>query len=297
MAGIDSDLTDITQKAEYTFYNPKAGLTYNLKPNQQLYASFAIGNREPVRNDFTDSSPNSRPTHETLRNLEAGYRGRTVLGMAGSREVSLDAELNYFLMDYKNQLVLTGEINDVGGYNRTNIKESYRQGIELAGALNLGTFATISSNVAYSKNRIKNFSEFIDDYDTGEQVENQFAESTIAFSPELVSTSRLEVEVLKGLRAAFIYKTVSQQYLDNTQNEKRIIPAYQIADVRLRYNIDFKKALKSLELGLLVNNVFNELYAANGYTYSYIYDATQITENFYYPQATRNFLVSVGLRF
>ncbi|MCC9165950.1 TonB-dependent receptor [Pontibacter harenae] len=295
--GFDNDLSNIEQDAAYTFFNPKAGLTYQFDLENQVYASYAIGNREPVRNDFTESTPASRPEHETLRNLEVGYRGRIALGNIGSLPLAAHTELNYFYMNYKNQLVLTGQINDVGGYTRTNIDNSYRQGVELAGALSLGGKATLSTNIAYSENKINGFEEFIDDYTTWEQVRNTYDKTTIAFSPDLVTTSRLEVEVLKGLSAAFIYKTVSQQYLDNTENEKRIIPAYQVGDLRLLYNVGFKNVLKGLELGLLVNNIFNEKYAANGYTYSYIYDSAQITENFYYPQATRNFLLSVGLKF
>ncbi|WP_242926766.1 TonB-dependent receptor [Pontibacter vulgaris] len=294
--GYDNDLESIEQDVDYTFLNPKAGIAYNLTPQQQLYASYAIGNREPVRDDFTESTPNSRPKHETLQNVEAGYRGTIGLGELAGKALGATIEANVYYMNYKNQLVVTGQINDVGAYTRKNIDKSSRQGVELSGALNLGSIAKLSSNLAYSQNKISNFSEFIDDYDTGEQVQNNYKESTIAFSPAFVSSNQLEVEVLKGLKAAFIYKTVSKQYLDNTQNESRIIPAYQVGDLRFRYNIGFKNLLKELELGLLVNNVFNEKYAANGYTYSYIY-GSQVTENFYYPQATRNFLLSVGLKF
>lgn len=294
--GFDNDGENITQEADYTFWNPKAGITYSLQPTHQLYTSFAVGNREPVRDDFTESSPTSRPKHETLRNIEAGYRGQFGLVQVAGQPLLADVELNYFYMDYKNQLVLTGQINDVGAYTRTNIDDSYRQGVELAGTLHLGEAASLSSNLAYSQNRINGFSEYIDDYGTGDQVQNTYNETTIAFSPDWVTTNQLEVQVLKGLRAAFIYKTVSQQYLDNTENDSRIIPAYQVGDLRFRYNIGFKNLLKELELGLLINNVFNEKYAANGYTYSYIY-GEQITENFYYPQATRNYLLSVGLKF
>ncbi|MBC5774007.1 TonB-dependent receptor [Pontibacter sp. KCTC 32443] len=294
--GYDNDLESIEQDVDYTFLNPKAGIAYNLEPEHQLYASVAVANREPVRDDFTESTPDSRPKHETLRNLEAGYRGQLSLGTIADKALAADLELNYFFMDYKNQLVVTGQINDVGAYTRTNIKDSYRQGAELSGSLRLGSIATLSSNLTYSENKINDFKEYIDNYDTGDQYENYYAESTIAFSPDFISSSQLEVEVLKGLKAAFIYKTVSKQYLDNTQNESRIIPAYRVGDLRFRYNVGFKNLLKELELGLLVNNVFNEKYAANGYTYSYIY-GSQVTENFYYPQATRNFLLSVGLKF
>ncbi|MFD3000242.1 TonB-dependent receptor [Pontibacter toksunensis] len=295
--GFDNDLTNITQEADYTFWNPKAGVTYSLQPGHQLYASYAVSNREPVRDDFTESSPSSRPKHETLQNVEAGYRGVLGLGDLAGEALTANVELNYFYMNYKNQLVLTGQINDVGAYTRTNIDDSYRQGVELAGAMRLGEVASFTTNLAYSQNKINGFSEFIDDYDTGDQARNNYGTTTIAFSPKWVTTNQLEVQVLKGLRAAFIYKSVSKQYLDNTENESRIIPAYQVGDLRLRYNIGFKNVLKDLELGLLVNNVFNELYAANGYTFSYIAGGAPITENFYFPQATRNYLLSVGLKF
>ncbi|QCR25088.1 TonB-dependent receptor [Pontibacter sp. SGAir0037] len=295
--GYDNDLSNITQTAAYTFYNPKAGVTYNPDKNNQLYASFAIGNREPVRDDFTESTPSGRPRPETLRNLEAGYRGNMHLGELAGTALQAQVELNYFYMNYKNQLVLTGQINDVGAQVRTNIDKSYRQGVELAGALALGEIASLRTNVAYSQNIVNNFQEFIDNYDDDSQLQNNFRRTDIAFSPDWVTATQLEVMPVKGLRAAFIYKTVGKQYLDNTSNENRIIPAFQVGDLRFRYSIGFQNVLKELEVGLLINNVFNELYAANGYTYSYISDATTITENFYYPQATRNFLLSVGLKF
>jgi iron complex outermembrane recepter protein len=295
--GINNNFENLEQEVNYTFMNPKAGISYEVREGHQLYASYAIGNREPVRKDFTETTADSRPKHETLRNVEAGYRGQLGLGELAGRTLSANVEANYFFMDYKNQLVLTGEINDVGAYTRTNIDKSYRQGIELAGALRLGSLATLNSNLSYSQNKVLDFAEFIDDYDDGGQAVNRYKETAIAFSPDFVSATQLEVEVLKGLKTAFIYKTVSKQYLDNTQNEDRIIPAYQVGDLRLRYTTGFSGALKGLELGLLVNNIFNERYAANGYTFSYIAGGGQVTENFYYPQATRNFLASVGLRF
>ncbi|GAB3528825.1 TonB-dependent receptor [Pontibacter brevis] len=295
--GFDNDLVSIDQEVDYTFINPKAGITYNLQPEHQLYASYAISNREPVRKDFIESTPSSRPKHETLRNIEAGYRGHIGLTELAGKALTANVEANYFYMNYKNQLVLTGQINDVGAYTRTNIDDSYRQGMELSGVMRLGEVASFTTNLAYSQNKIDGFSEFIDDYDTGDQAQNNYGTTTIAFSPAWVTTNQLEVQVLKGLRAAFIYKSVSKQYLDNTENENRIIPAYQVGDIRLRYNIGFENVLKNVELGLLVNNVFNELYAANGYTFSYIAGGAPVTENFYYPQATRNYLLSVGLKF
>jgi iron complex outermembrane receptor protein len=285
------------QEVQYDFFNPKAGLTYGLGRGQSVYASFAVGNREPVRRDFTDSSPGSRPQHETLRNLEAGYRlaphGVRLLGLAGT----LNLELNYFLMNYRNQLVLTGQINDVGGYTRTNIPESYRTGVELSGGLALGRFLTFSHSLTLSRNKITRFSEFIDDYDTGEQRVNAFESTDIAFSPSVISATQAEVQPLKGLRAALILKTVSDQFLDNTSSASRMIDGYQVTDLRVRYGLQPVPWMKELEVGLLVNNVFNRMYEANGYTFSYISDQQLVTENFFYPQAPRNFLISLSLRF
>ncbi len=294
--GFNNDLQSIDQEVDYTFYNPKAGITYNLQPAHQLYASYAVGNREPVRSDFTESTPNSRPKPEKLHNVEAGYRGQLSLPQVAGLSLTANVEANAYVMDYTNQLVLTGQINDVGAYTRTNVRDSYRQGIELSGVLRLGNIATLNSNMAYSNSRIDVLNEYLDDYVNGDQVLNRYSETAIAFSPDWVTTNQLEVQPLKGLRAAFVFKTVSKQYLDNTENESRIIAAYQVGDLRFRYTLGFKNLLKELELGLLVNNVFNEKYAANGYTYSYIY-GEQVTENFYYPQATRNYLLSVGLKF
>ena len=294
--GLNRTLESIEQSVNYKFWNPKGGITFSPSVNNTFYASYAVSNREPVRRDFTDSSPDSRPQHETLHNIEAGYRTR---GKFGSEQNPLgyQLELNVFNMDYRNQLVLTGQINDVGAYTRTNIASSYRRGVELGGSVDITKFITLQSNVAYSQNKLKNFSDFVDDYDTGEQEVTTFTESDISFSPDWVTSSQLRVRPLKGLEAAFIYRTVSQQYLDNTSNENRVIPAYQVADVRLRYRLPLKETLKEIEFGLLVNNIFSEKYAASGYTYSYIAGEQLTTENFYYPQATRNYLGQVSLRF
>ncbi|MDX5345657.1 MAG: TonB-dependent receptor, partial [Hymenobacteraceae bacterium] len=295
--GFDNDLEQIDQSVDFNFWNPKAGITYSPTQNHTVYGSYAVGNREPVRDDFTESTPNSRPKHETLHNIEVGYRTNGKLQVANVA-MQYQAEVNVFNMNYDNQLVLTGQINDVGAYTRTNIKDSYRRGVEFAGALGFAEKVTLSSSLAYSQNKVEGYQEFVDDYDTGEQLIRNFSEKTdIAFSPEFVSNTELEVRPLKGLELAFIYRTVGKQYLDNTSNEDRVIPAYQVGDLRFRYRIGFKNVLKELQLGLLVNNVFSEKYAANGYTFSYIYDQQLTTENFYYPQATRNFLVSVGLKF
>ncbi|MBF9253307.1 TonB-dependent receptor [Pontibacter sp. 172403-2] len=305
--GLDDDKRDVTQQADFQFFNPKAGVTYEINGSNSVYASYAVGHREPTRSDFTDSPRSNtadvaRPNAETMYNLEAGYRLRgTSQNLLGqSARYTLDA--NYYYMDYDNQLVLTGQLNDVGTPLRTNIKNSYRTGIELAGMLNLDDVVELRSTLTLSRNKIRNYSETVyvydADYNVENTIENMYNETDISFSPAVISSHSLEVQPLKGLKAALLYKTVSKQYLDNTASDARKINGYQVADLRLRYTLQ-PPFMKELEVALLVNNLFNQKYEANGYTFSEEYsgDATRYDYNYYYPQATRNFLLSVGLKF
>ncbi len=300
--GVDDDNRDVTQEADFSFINPKAGVTYQISEGQTAYASYAVGNREPARSDFTDKPQNTQagaadPKAETLYNLEAGYRLR------GSRQATrYTVDANFYYMDYDNQLVLTGQLNDVGSPLRTNIKDSYRTGMELAGMISFNEVLELSSNVTFSRNKIRNYTEYLyvydADYNVEDVVETNYNETDISFSPAVVSAHKLEVQPVKGFRAAILYKTVGKQYLDNTASEDRKIDAYQVADLRLRYT--FKPSfMREVELALLVNNLFNKEYVANGYTWSeaYVGDNTRYDYNYYYPQATRNFLLSVGVKF
>ncbi|MBB6611280.1 TonB-dependent receptor [Pontibacter sp. Tf4] len=304
--GVDDDNRNVTQQADFNFLNPKAGVTYSLSEKQLLYASYAIGNREPSRSDFTDHKrqgpeENVQPKHETLYNLETGYKLHGATTLLG-HEASYSFDATYYYMDYNNQLVPTGELNDVGSPLRTNIKDSYRTGLELAGALNLNNVVEVSSNVAFSRNKIRNFTEMLyvydGDYNVEDVLKTTLSETDIAFSPAIVSAHKLEVQPVKGLKAAVLYKTVGKQYLDNTSSDDRKIDAYQVMDLRLRYTIK-PGFMKELEFALLVNNLLNKKYVANGYTWTELYsgDQNRYDYNYYYPQATRNFLFSVGMKF
>ncbi|HEY4651456.1 MAG TPA: TonB-dependent receptor, partial [Pontibacter sp.] len=304
--GVDDDNRDVTQQTDYHFLNPKAGITYTLSDRQSVYASYAVGNREPARSDFTDQSLQDqqkgiKPKPETLYNLEAGYKLHGAAALLGQQaNYSLDA--SYYYMDYHNQLVPTGQLNDVGAALRTNIKDSYRTGVELAGILNLNNVVEVGSTVAFSRNKIRNFTEYLYTYDGDYKVEAitevNHGSTTIAFSPAVVSAHKLEVQPVKGFKAAILYKTVSKQYLDNTSSDDRKIDAYQVMDLRLRYTIK-PTFMKELEFALLVNNLLNKKYVANGYTWSELYtgDQNRYDYNYYYPQATRNYLLSVGMKF
>ncbi|WP_460676366.1 TonB-dependent receptor [Hymenobacter coalescens] len=284
-------VVDVTTHVDYTFFNPKAGATFTLAEGQQLYASYAIGQREPVRADFTDrpaGDVTAKP--EKLQDFEGGYRvSLPETSLLGPR-TAVRFEANYFYMNYRNQLVATGQLNDVGTALRTNVARSYRTGVELSGFVSAADRLSLSSTLTLSRNRILNY--------RNDSLPGDVARTTtISYSPAVVSAHTLEGQPLKGLRVALLYKTVSEQFLDNTASQERRIAPYQVLDLRLRYSIR-PSFVKEIELGLLVNNLLNREYVTNGYTYGYPGAAGQPqTFNWYFPQATRNFLGSVGVKF
>ena len=270
----------------FTFFNPKAGLNYQLSAHSTAYASYSIGHREPNRDDFTESTTQIQPAAETLRDLEAGFRTQ------GSR---LAFSANFYFMDYKNQLVLTGQVNDVGNAIRVNVPNSYRTGLELEGGFALGRAWKWNANATFSQNKIANFTEFVVDYDNGGYQEIQHGKTDISFSPNVIVGSQLTYSPLKNVELALLTKYVGQQYLDNTSSEDRTLDAYLTNDLRFIWTLTPKWA-KQISVSALFNNILNETYASNGYTFGYIAGG-RVQENFYYPQAGRNFLVGVNLKF
>jgi iron complex outermembrane recepter protein len=286
MKGIADKLQDITQKNDFAFFNPKLGLTYQLSDNSNAYASYSVGNKEPNRSDFVDNAPKA-PQSENLEDLELGYK---------TQKNNVALSVNGYLMNYTNQLVLTGKLNDVGEAIRTNVPNSYRMGIEVEAGVKLSNLLKINANLTLSKNKIKNFEELIPNYDGGENQINKFAETDIAFSPNIILGSQIIYNPLKNLELSLLSKYVGKQYLDNTANENRKLNAYFTNDLRGIYTVK-GKSLKEVNFTLLVNNIFNTLYESNGYTYSYIFEKQVITENFYYPQAGTNFMFGINLKF
>ncbi|MES2590166.1 MAG: TonB-dependent receptor [Bacteroidota bacterium] len=291
---IDSTFTEAQQKVKYTFFNPKAGLMYDVNEFNQVYASFAVGNREPTRSDFTDTYSRIRPKHETLNNLEVGYR---------FAKPTFYFTTNYYLMAYKNQLILTGEINDVGAYARTNVDQSYRTGVELeTGVFLMDKKFQIKGNVTFSQNKVKEFTEFIDNYDNydvdGNMIQDKIVHKNtdIAFSPNLITSLTLSYSPIKDLNFSILSKYVSKQFLDNTSTDSRSLDAYYITNLNANYTTS-KLFGKEITFGLLVNNVFNHLFENNGYTWGYILGNKRIVENFYYPQAGINLLGRIAIKF
>lgn len=290
--GVDNDLRPINFDKNFNFFNPKVGATYQLTSNANLYASFAVGNKEPNRSDIIDATPGVDPQHETLNNLEIGYKRQSSTG---------SFEFNYYLMDYKNQLVLTGEVNDVGAGIRTNVPDSYRMGIELSGTMKLAKGLFWSANVALSQNRIQAFDEVIFDFgvafDEFNEVRTTFEDTEIAFSPSVVAGSQLSFIPTAGIEVALLSKYVGEQFLDNTSNDNRRIDAFFVNDLRINYSFE-TNLIKEVSINLLVNNILNTEYESNGYTFGYFGGQSfEVRENYFYPQAGTNFLLSLGLSF
>lgn len=286
MKGTASKLQNITQKVDYSFFNPKFGLTYQLNNSSTVFGSYSVGNKEPSRQDFVDNAP-KYPQAETLNDWELGYKtqlSNVALAVTG------------YMMNYKNQLVLTGKVNDVGEAIRINVPESYRMGIEIEAGVQVAKTLKINANATFSNNKIKNFTEIVPNYDGDADGVNQFAETNIAFSPSTILGSQILFTPVKNLEFGFLSKYVGKQYLDNTTNDKRKLNAYFTNDLRAIYTVK-GKTLKEVNFSFLVNNLFNTLYESNGYSYSYIYDKQTITENYYYPQAGTNVMFGINLKF
>lgn len=275
------------QLVNWHFFNPKLGFNYELNSRNRFYTSVAIGNREPARTDIVEATQLSRPKHETLYDWELGYERRSRIYSIG---------INAFWMVYQNQLVLSGQINDVGAYTRQNVDWSDRYGIELMWSINILKNLNLAGNFTWSQNKIWDFTEYVDDYDTGGQVAIHHGLTDISFSPNYIATANLTYEPIKNLEASFITKYVGEQFLDNTSNRDRMLNDYVINNLRLGYKFNWK-FFKEIGFGVQLNNIFNQLYESNGYSFSYIYGGQSTTENYYYPQAGFNFMTMLTLKF
>lgn len=292
-AWVHNEVVPLQQKEVFHFFNPKTGVSYDINSLNTLYIFAGIGNREPVRRDFTESSPESRPSHETLRNIELGYEYE-------SRQAGLG--VNFYLMDYKDQLILTGEINDVGGYTRTNIDESYRAGVELQGRYLFNEYVQWSGNLTISRNKIPSFEEHVDRYDDdwnwiGTDVRT-YEDTDIAFSPSVIAASHLRVSPLNNLDVSLESKYVGDQYIDNTMSEARMLDAFLVNDLRV-YAAWETSYLNEIELVFSVINVFDVDYETNAWVYKGVVgdQGLMAIEDGYFPQAGRQFMAGVNVRF
>jgi len=280
MLGTADKFLTLANQNSYQFFNPKAGLTHQISEASKIYTSISLGSKEPSRQDFVDN-PNSAPRPEYLQDFELGFQH------AGKK---YGIQLNAYFMNYKDQLVLTGALNNVGEAIRTNAPQSYRLGLEASLNYQILPHILWSGNVTLSQNKIQNFNEKLTDYENYTEVIIPHGTTDIAYSPSLIAGNTIAYK--KGaFEGALLSKYVGKQYLDNTSTEKRSLAAYATQDLRFSYVFT-----KHISATLLLNNVLNSMYSSNGYTYSYLYAGDLTTENFHYPQAGFNFLLGVNIR-
>nr|WP_317169499.1 TonB-dependent receptor [Mucilaginibacter humi] len=242
----------------------------------------AVGHHEPNRSSYTNSSPSSRPKPEQLTDFEAGYR---------TQQTNFSAGVNGFYMLYKDQLILTGALNDVGEAIRTNIKDSYRAGIEANFKVKIAQPLSWAANATISTNKVKNFTQYLYNYDTDKMDATAYAKTDIAYSPNFIGASTLSYQPCKNAEIAFISKYVGMQYLDNTSTQSRSLPRYFVNDVRLNYNFSLK-GVKNIGIGLLINNIFSAKYQSDGATYPDIEGGVVKNYNYFF---TRRRLISPGV--
>lgn len=279
--GLTSDRAPLNVDKSFSFFNPKLGLTFKINTSNSIYFSFAKANREPNRDDFKNGS---NVKNEILNDFELGWRLK-------NNTVSLNTNVYYML--YKNQLIQTGGLNDVGEYLRENVKDSYRLGLEIDANIKLLNKLSISPNLTLSSNKIKNFILERDD------VSENIGTTNIAFSPSIIGGNSINYQPNENLTITFFSKFVGEQYLSNTDTEASKIESYFTSDLNLTYEIKTKSIFKSIVLSGLINNVFNVEYIDRGYTYLDYWSTpgNSFEIQGYYPQATRNFLIGATLKF
>ncbi len=293
MSGTDDDRKDLGQKHNFSFFNPKAGLFWEISDKQDGWFSFSVAGREPTRADFKEAAgdPDATPKQERLYDAEAGYSLKT-------GDLSLYG--NAYLMYYFNQLVPTGELSSTGYSIMTNVRNSHRLGIEFSAGLNPVSFLEWDINLTLSRNKIPGFIESFTDYDTvtweGFYKSKSLGTVDIAYSPSVTGTSDLNFKILKNLGIHFISKYVGKQYFDNTMNPERMIDPYFVNNLRISYEPVIRK-LKSVEFQVYINNIFNTEYESNAYGGNWYEGGIEKSWSYYFPQAGTNLIFRAGITF
>lgn len=271
-------------ESNYKFFNPKAGLTYQISDDQQFYFSYSKAQREPSRSDFE----NGNPKPEILNDFELGWR---------INKNQFYIYSNIYLMAYKDQLALTGALDDVGTPIRENIGESNRLGLEIEAMFNILGKLSLQPNIAISKNTNKDF------YFKRNGILTFLGDTNLSYSPELVIGNMLKYSPSENLNFSFLTKFIGDQYMSNIDSEKSILDSYSTSDLNVSYMFDNSFGFKNITLNLLVNNIFNKEYISNGYFYTYDDNWTNpgsvktIEGVGYYPQAGLNFILGLTVDF
>ena len=284
-SGTTSDLVNMVIDKSYGFFNPKIGLSYKLNPNSLLYVSYARANREPNRTDY-ESNPDIQP--ERLNDIEFGWRLR-------NKNMSLN--LNSYFMLYDEQLILTGEIDDVGNPKRTNSGSSYRIGLEIENRINISELFSFETNLTLSSNKNKNIFSMVDG------ALYNYGKTNISFSPSFVGSNAIIYQPSEKISLSLLSKYVGKQYMGNTDQPNSILESYFVNDLNITYSLKPEKIFQSISINFLINNILNKEYISNGYYYTYD-DTWSVPGQIktldgagYYPQATRNFLAGLVFEF
>lgn len=286
--GTDDDLRNLKQSHKFEFFNPKVGIYYQLSEKQNLYANFARANREPNRDNYVDADPKGKqPEFETLNDFELGYKFK-------SPKLAFGA--NAYYMKYQNQLILTGEINDVGAPIMTNVDNSYRVGLELMAGMKLSEKLKWDVNLTFSENKIQDFTDFVDDWDNGGQIETKMGTTDLAFSPGMIGNSQICWQATKGWNLCLQTFSVSKQYIDNTSSDDRKLDGYLLNNMKFTYRVP-QKFVKEFNLHLMVNNLFDTKYESNAWVYSYVLGGERFAMDGYFPQAGINFMAGLYIKF
>ena len=284
-SGITSDLINLKLDKKYNFFNPKIGITHNLNSNSLIYLSYSRANREPSRSDY-ENNPDIKP--EKLNDLEFGYR------LSSDK---LELNLNAYYMLYNEQLVLTGAIDDVGAPIRTNSGSSYRVGIESEINLELSKKLDISSNLTLSSNKNK---EVISNYNGAL---TNFGKTNLSYSPNFITNNTINYKFTEKFSLSMLSKYVGKQFMGNTDAKNSILESYFVNDLNFNLKITPKRIFNEIVVSGLINNILDKEYVSNGYYYTYDDTRSNPGETItldgagYYPQATRNFLVGLLLKF
>ncbi len=285
--GKDDDQRDLTQEHDYLFFNPKAGVMYELSQQVSLYASFAIAHREPSRYDFKEAPAGSTPRPEMLRDLEMG---------TSLRKGIMSMEMVFYYMDYKDQLVMTGRINDVGVPIRTNVPRSYRMGLEMILTAQLTSGLSWQANATLSRNKILNFTEYVDDWDTWSQRSFYLGTTDLSFSPPVVANSMLRYRFPNKVEISWLARYVGKQYIDNTSSEERKLDPYFVNDLTFSWDVPVRK-IRKLQVKAMINNLFDAKYETNAWVYQYFENNEHKVMDGYFPQAGIHFFAGLTLGF
>jgi iron complex outermembrane recepter protein len=286
--GDDDDLRDLTQSHHFEFFNPKVGLYLKINEKQDLYFNFSRANREPNRDNYVDADPSGKqPVSETLNDFELGYK-------YNASNFAFNANAYYML--YQDQLILTGEINDVGSPIMVNVDNSYRLGVELSAGIKLSQKIKWDLNLTLSQNKVKDFTEYVDDWDNGGQISNKLGTTDLSFSPNIIGNSQISWYATRTLNVSFQSFLVSKQYIDNSSSNDRKLDGYKVNNLKFTWKVP-QKITKELNINLKVNNLFNEKYENNAWVYSYIYEGQRYKEDGYFPQAGINFMAGLDITF